>query len=46
MKMSIDFLGFLAFVIGFGWIPIVVILSFFYYIIQVFIKISQRGKKN
>ena len=44
--MSIDFLGLLAFVIGFGWIPIAVILSFFYYTIQVFIKISQKGKKN
>ena len=44
--MSIDFLGFLAFVVGFGWIPVTVILSFFYYIIQVFIKISQKGKKN
>ena len=46
MKMNIDFLGFLAFVIGFGWIPILAIIYFFYYIGMTFIKLSRIVKKN
>ena len=44
--MSIDFLGFLAFVIGFGWIPILAVIYFFYYIAMVFIKLLRSNKKN
>ena len=44
--MSIDFLGFLAFIIGFGWIPILAVIYFFYYIAMTFIKLSRIVKKN
>ena len=44
--MSIDFLGFVAFVIGFGWIPILAVIYFFYYIVMIFIKLSRIIKKN